>query len=313
MNHARALCHIYQDGSIGVSTGGIEMGQGLNTKMVQVVQEAFSINPERIKLESTNTTRVANTSPTAASAGADLNGKALEIACNALLSRLKNGAAKFLAASADQIELKEEVIYVNGAKSELGWEELIQKAFLDRIALTENGHYATPLIHFDKTKEKGHPFAYHVYGTSVHVVTVDCIKGTYDFDSVQIVHDFGKSMNTAVDLGQVEGALVQGLGWMTMEELIYNEKGRLMSNALSTYKIPDIYSVPKEVEVKHLETEGHPFAIKKSKAVGEPPLMYGIGGYFAIQNAVRSFNANYKLKYDAPFTPEKVLMGLYEK
>ena len=313
MNHARALCHIYQDGSIGVSTGGIEMGQGLNTKMVQVVQEAFSINPKRVKLESTNTTRVANTSPTAASAGADLNGKALEIACDALLSRLKEGAAKFFNTSVDAVEVKDEFVYVDGIKSDMGWEELISKCFLERIALTENGHYATPLIHFDKTKEKGHPFAYHVYGTSIHVVTVDCIKGTHEFDAVKIVHDFGKSMNTPVDNGQVEGALVQGLGWMTMEELIYNEKGKLMSNALSTYKIPDIYSVPKVVDIKHLETEGHPLAVKKSKAVGEPPLMYGIGGYFAIQNAVKAFNPNYELKYNSPFTPEKVLMGLWEK
>ncbi len=270
MNHARALCHIYQDGSVGVSTGGVEMGQGLNTKMVQVVQEVFSIDPQRVKLESTNTTRVANTSPTAASAGADLNGKALEIACNELRKRLIEGAAKFLNTEAKQIELRDEAIFVAGVKSDLYWEELVQKCFLERIALTENGHYATPVIHFDKLKEKGHPFAYHVYGTSIHVVTVDCLKGTYDFDAVKIVHDFGKSMNTDVDNGQIEGALVQGIGWMTMEELIYSEKGKLMSNALSTYKIPDIYSVPKVIDIKHLATEGHPLAIKKSKAVGAP-------------------------------------------
>ena len=313
MNHARALVHIYQDGSVGISTGGVEMGQGLNTKMVQVASEIFDINPKRFKLETTNTTRVANTSPTAASATADLNGKALENACNPLLIRMKEVVAKHLNCDVADVEVKNEKVFVKGSDIDWNWEKLVQTTFLEKVALTENGHYATPKIHFDKFKEKGHPFAYHVYGTSIHIVTVDCLRGIYEFDSVKIMHDFGKSMNTAIDNGQVEGALVQGLGWMTMEELLYNKKGKLMSNALSTYKIPDIYSVPKEIDIKHLEWEGCPWAIRKSKAVGEPPLMYGIGGYFAIQNAVKSFNPNHNLKFDAPFTPEKVLMGLYEK
>lgn len=313
MNHARALVHIYQDGSVGVSTGGVEMGQGLNTKMVQVASDIFSISPDRVKLETTNTTRVANTSPSAASATADLNGKALENACNALLLRLKNTVSKHLNCDVDVVELKDESVCIDGKQTDWNWNKLVMSTHLDKVSLTENGHYATPKIHFDKTIEKGHPFAYHVYGTSIHIVTVDCLRGIYEFDTVKIVHDFGKSMNMDVDLGQVEGALVQGLGWMTMEELLYNEKGKLLSNALSTYKIPDIYSVPKEIAVKQLEWEGCPWAIRKSKAVGEPPLMYGIGGYFAIQNAVKAFNPNYQLKFDAPFTPEKVLMGLYEK
>jgi xanthine dehydrogenase large subunit len=312
MNHARALVHIYQDGSIGISTGGIEMGQGLNTKMLQIAADKFSIDASRIKIESTNTTRVANTSPTAASAGADLNGKALEVACDALLGRLKEVTAKNNNFSTENIELKDEFVYVNGTKSEMNWEQLIQLAFLERVALTENGHYATPLIHFDKTTEKGHPFAYHVYGLAGTVVTVDCIRGIYETESVDIVHDFGKSMNQGIDNGQIEGALVQGIGWMTMEELLYNDKGRLVSNSLSSYKIPDIYSAPKSINIEALDSEGHELAIKKSKAVGEPPLMYGIGAYFAIQNAVKAYNPNYKLKFDAPFTPEKVLKGLYE-
>ena len=166
-------------------------------------------------------------------------------------------------------------------------------AFLDRVCLTENGHYATPVIHFDKKIERGHPFAYYVYGTALVAVTVDCLRGRYTFDYVKLVHDFGKSMNTAVDNGQVEGGLVQGIGWRTMEELLYDKKGKLLSNALSTYKIPDIYSVPKEVSIKALKTDGHPMAIRRSKAVGEPPLMYGIGAYFAIQNAIRAFNPHY--------------------
>ncbi len=185
--------------------------------------------------------------------------------------------------------------------------------YLNRESLSESAHYATPGLHFDATKEKGNPFAYHVYGTSIHSVTVDCIRGTYETDSVKIVHDFGKSMNTIIDRGQIEGGLVQGIGWMTLEEIIYNKEGKLLTNALSTYKVPDIYSVPKEITIQALDTPGSENAILNSKAVGEPPLMYGIGTYFAIRNAVKSFNPKVKLALNAPFTPEKVLMGLYEK
>jgi len=311
MNHARALVHIYLDGSIGISTAAVEMGQGVNTKMMQIAAQVFSIPIEKIKIETTNTTRVANTSPSAASSTADLNGKATLMACNSLLERLKIVASEDLNISIENIEFKDEFIYINNKKSELSWTELISRAMLKRVALTENAHYATPEIHFDKTKEKGHPFAYHVYGTAIITTTVDCTRGTYEFDSVKIVHDYGKSMSEGIDLGQVEGALVQGIGWMTLEEIAYNDEGKLLSNALSTYKIPDIFSVPKIVEVIPVETEGNDMAILKSKAVGEPPLMYGIGAYFAIQNAMKAFNPKYDLKFHAPMTPEKVLMGLY--
>jgi xanthine dehydrogenase large subunit len=313
MNNARALCHVYQDGSVGVSTGAVEMGQGVNTKMVQVAASVFSINPERVKIETTNTTRVANTSPSAASSTADLNGKALQMACESIKARLIQTAAKALKSQPEAVTFDNEVVFNNGQKTEFSWLQIVRGAFIDRVSLSENAHYATPVIHFDKAKEKGHPFAYHVYGTAILTVTVDCIRGTYQTDSVKIVHDFGKSMNEIVDLGQIEGGLVQGIGWMTMEELLYDKEGKLLSNALSTYKIPDIYSVPKEISVEHLDTKGSEAAIHKSKAVGEPPLMYGLGIYFAIQNAVRAFNPNYELKFHAPFTPEKVLMGLYEK
>ena len=310
MNHARALVHIYQDGSVVVSTGAVEMGQGVNTKLLQIVTETFGIAASKVRIESTNTLRVANTSPTAASAGADLNGKALQMACAALLERLKVVAQK--EHNATDIQIKEERIIADAKTTEMTWTDLIMKAFTLRVALSENSHYATPTIHYDKTKEKGHPFAYHVYGTALIEVTVDCLKGTYDFDSVNIVHDFGQSMNPTIDNGQIEGGVVQGIGWMTLEEIIYNEQGRLVSNALSTYKVPDIYSVPKQINITHLETEGHELAIKKSKAVGEPPLMYGLGAYFAIRNAVKAFNPTADLAVNAPYTPEKVLMDLYK-
>lgn len=312
MNHARALVHIYQDGSIGISTGAVEMGQGVNTKMAQIAAAIFSVEIQRIKLESTNTTRVANTSPSAASATADLNGKAVQKACLAIRERLLEVAAKSLHISSTKVELLDERVWIGDKKTDLTWNQLIDAAFLERVSLSENAHYATPDIHFDKKLEKGHPFAYHVYGTAIIEIILDAIRGTYKVEAVKLVHDFGKSMNTYIDYGQIEGGLVQGIGWMTMEEIVYNTKGKLLSNALSTYKVPDIYAVPGEIAITPLETEGHDLAIFKSKAVGEPPLMYGIGVYFAIQNAVKTFNANHQMKFDAPFTPEKVLLSLHE-
>jgi xanthine dehydrogenase large subunit len=313
MNQARALVHIYQDGSVGISTGAIEMGQGVNTKMAQVASRIFSINITRIKLESTNTSRVANSSPTAASSGTDLNGNALLIACEKLLKRLKSTAAEMLGCNADEIRLLDEAVYRSGQKTNIIWEKLIETAFLNRVCLTENGHYATPIINFDKTIEKGHPFAYHVYGTAIVTVTLDCLRGSFEVDDVLIVHDFGNSINPDIDLGQVEGGVVQGIGWVTMEEILFNKNGRLLSNNLSTYKVPDIYSAPRVLECHALETEGPELAILKSKAIGEPPFMYGIGAFFAIQNAIKAFNPDYKIEFDSPLTPEKVLMRLYNE
>ncbi len=313
MNHARALVHIYSDGTVGVSTGAVEMGQGVNTKMLQVASETLGVKQINIKLESTNTTRVANTSPSAASATADLNGKALLNACEQINERLYNFIRTLTGNDEDEIKIINEIVYINEEPSVYTWKNIVQQAFMKRINLSAKGHYATPVIHYDKTIEKGHPFAYHVYGTSIHEVTVDCLRGTYEIDAVSIIHDAGKSINKLIDLGQCEGGLVQGIGWMTMEEVVYNESGKLLSNALSTYKIPDIYSVPKNIDIAFLSTEKNNLAIMKSKAVGEPPLMYGIGTYFAIRNAVLAFNPKSNITYSSPITPEKVLMGLYNK
>ena len=312
MNQARALVHIYTDGSVNVSTGAVEMGQGVNTKMTQVAARIFSISTSLIKINTTNTYRVANTSPSAASATADLNGRALQVACDALLQRLKEVAATVLESNVDDVEIKDEKIYIKGVVSNMTWKDLIAAGYLKRISLSEHGHYATPGLHFDATVEKGHPFAYHVYGTAITTVTVDCIRGTYQVDAVQLVNDFGTTMNPIIDKGQIEGALVQGIGWMTMEEIVYDAEGRLRSNALSTYKVPDIYSVPKNIELHFLETLNDNLAIFKSKAVGEPPLMYGIGTFFALRNAVKAFNPNSNVNFSAPMTPEKVLLGLYQ-
>jgi len=311
MNQARSLVHVYTDGSVGISTAAVEMGQGVNTKMLQVAAQIFSIDPLKVKVNTTNTYRIANTSPTAASAAADLNGKATAIACNEILKRMKQAAAEELKTTAGSVEIKDETVYVNGKKTDLGWKKLAMLTHMKRVSLSELAHYTPPGIHFDAAKEKGHPFAYHVYGTAVTTVTVDCLRGIYEIDSVKVVHDFGQSMNTMVDMGQCEGGIVQGIGWMTMEEIVYDKEGKLRSNALSTYKVPDIYSAPKEITIYPLETQKENLAVFQSKAVGEPPLMYGIGAYFALRNAVKAFNPLAVIPYDAPMTPEKVLMNLY--
>jgi xanthine dehydrogenase large subunit len=311
MNQARSLVHVYTDGSVAVSTGAVEMGQGVNTKIAQVASEVFSLPIERVRVHTTNTLRIANTSPTAASAAADLNGMATQLACEAILKRLKDVAKGLIEAeSAEDVTFDNGFVLRNGESTDFDWIRLVNEAHLQRISLSEHAHYATPGIGFDWGIAKGHPFAYHVYGTAIVGVTVDCLRGRYEVDYVKCCHDFGSSMNTAVDTGQIEGGIVQGIGWMTMEEIVYDASGKLRSNALSTYKVPDIYSVPKEIEILPLTTGRKNLAIFNSKAVGEPPLMYGIGAYFAIRNAVKAF-VECSPAFDAPFTPEKVLMNLY--
>jgi len=311
MNQARSLVHVYTDGSVAVSTGAVEMGQGVNTKMAQVAAKIFGLTICEVRVHTTNTLRIANTSPTAASAAADLNGKATQIACETIRERLFEVAKELVeAASIKDLSLENGFVYLSGEKTSLSWQTLVMEAHLKRVNLSEHSHYATPGIGFDWSTAKGHPFAYHVYGTAIVGVTVDCLRGRYEVDFVKCCHDFGTSMNTAVDLGQIEGGIVQGLGWVTMEEVVYDATGKLRSNALSTYKVPDIYSVPKEIAILPLETNRENLAIFNSKAVGEPPLMYGLGAYFALRNAVRAFNDS-SPEFDLPFTPEKVLMNLY--
>jgi xanthine dehydrogenase large subunit len=311
MNQARSLVHVYTDGSVAVSTGAVEMGQGVNTKIAQVAAKTFGLPLEKVRIHTTNTQRIANTSPTAASAAADLNGRATQIACEAIRLRLFE-VAQTLVESASVLDLSfaDGFVHRNGERTSLDWQTLVMDAHLQRVNLSEHAHYATPGINFDWTTAKGHPFAYHVYGTAVVGVTVDCLRGRYEVDYVKCCHDFGSSMNTDVDYGQIEGGIIQGLGWMTMEEVFYDADGKLRSNALSTYKVPDIYSVPKEIGILPLDTNRENLAVLNSKAVGEPPLMYGIGAYFAIRNAVKAFT-DCSPTFDAPFTPEKVLMNLY--
>jgi len=324
MNQARSLVHVYTDGSIAVSTGAVEMGQGVNTKIAQVAASMFGLPIEAVRLHTTNTLRIANTSPTAASAAADLNGKATQMACDAIRERLFEVAKPLVEAeNTADLSLDDGFVYRNGERTSLDWKTLVMDAHLQRVNLSEHAHYATPGINFDWETARGHPFAYHGYGTAIVGVTVDCLRGRYEIDYVKCCHDFGSSMNTSVDHGQIEGGIVQGIGWMTIEEVFYDADGKLRSNALSTYKVPDIYSVPKEIAILPLETDRENLAVFNSKAVGEPPLMYGIGAYFAIRNAIKAFKKicppdvgaaadHAVLSFDAPFTAEKVLMNLYE-
>jgi xanthine dehydrogenase large subunit len=314
LNQAGALVHVYTDGSVSVSTGAVEMGQGVNNKILLVAGRTLGIAQRRLRMESTCTRRVANTSPTAASTGADLNGKAAELACLEIRSRLLNVAAAALSVgSVAAMEIRQETVFYKGQKTELTWEQLVQAAYAARINLSAQAHYATPGIFFDRAREKGEPFAYHVFGTAVVEATVDCLRGTAAIDSVRAVHDVGSSLSHLADRGQAEGGIVQGIGWMTLEELLYSDKGRLLTDTLSTYKIPDIRTAPADIEVRFLADAPNPAAVLNSKAVGEPPFMYGIGAYFALLAALRAFRPGKPLPFAAPLTNEKILTWLEEK
>ena len=312
MNQASALVHVYTDGSISVSTGGVEMGQGLKSNIASIAAKGFGIRDIRIKIESTNTTRVANMSPSAASATTVLNGNATLIAIGQVLDRLKSMVAKELGVQdKGRITIVNEKVLCDGRETDWTWDRLVQTAHLNRIDLSAHGFFATPEIYFDKIKEKGHPFAYHIFGTAIIEVTLDCLRGTYDIDSVKIVHDLGRPLSELVDRGQIEGGLAQGLGWMTIEDLSFNEKGQLLSGALATYKVPDVYFMPDDIELTFLEDEGNTLGPYGNKAVGEPPLMYGIGVFFAIRCAMRAFRPQKEFALASPLTPERVLLQLY--
>ena len=312
LNQASSLIHIYTDGTVSVNTAAIEMGQGVNEKLRLIAAGELSISKSRIQIDSTNTSRVSNTSATAASKGTDLNGFAVINACKILNERLKKVAADVLnIKDFSNIEIKDELVFNKGVQIELTFTKLVTLAYQKRISLTAQAHHSTPYIYFDTKTNKGEPFAYHTYGTAIVEVTLDCLRGIYEVDSVKVVHDFGDTINRTIDLSQAEGGIVQGLGWMTTEELIWNDEGKLLTDALSTYKVPDIHAAPKEIKIHFLENTSNPFGPKNSKAIGEPPLMYGIGVYFALMNAMRAFRPEMELKFNSPLTPEKILLMLY--
>ena len=310
LNQAASLVHVYTDGSVGISTAAVEMGQGVHRKIRHVAARTLGIDLDRIRMESTNTTRVANTSPTAASSGADLNGHATRLACLQIVERLRQAIAAERGCPADQIAIESEEVVRADQQIGLSWEPLIAWAYARRIPLSAYASYATPGIHFDKSKEKGRPFAYHAIGTAVVEATVDGLRGIPRIDSVKIVHDVGQSLDPAIDRGQIEGGVVQGIGWMTCEELLYSPEGKILTDSLATYKVPDIGATP-EVTVAFLEDASPPVGILGAKTVGEPPLMYGIGAYFAILDALRAFRPELPLFFNAPLTAEKTFRVLW--
>ena len=309
-NQAGSLIHIYSDGSIALNHGGTEMGQGLNTKVAQVVAEAFQCDISRIKITRTTTEKVPNTSATAASSGTDLNGMAALDAAEQIKARLIDFVAERWQAPRGDVKFVPG--HIRAGDRDIPWAEVINAAYMARIHLSAAGFYKTPKIHWDRATGRGRPFYYYAYGAAVSEVSVDTLTGEYVIDRADVIHDVGRSLNPAIDKGQVEGAFVQGAGWLTCEELWWDDKGRLRTHAPSTYKIPLVSDKPRIFNVKLADwSENSERTIKRSKAVGEPPFMLGISVFEAINMAVASFG-DYRepARLDAPATPERVLMAI---
>ena len=309
LNQAGALIHIYTDGSIHLNHGGTEMGQGLNTKVAQVVAQVFQVDIERIQITATNTDKVPNTSPTAASSGADLNGKAAQNAAEIIKKRLVEFAARHYKVTEEDVEFRNNHVRVRDEI--ITFEALIQQAYFAQVSLSSTGFYRTPKIFYDRNQARGRPFYYFAFGAACCEVIVDTLTGEYKMLRTDILHDVGASLNPAIDIGQVEGGFVQGMGWLTTEELVWNAKGKLMTNGPASYKIPAVADMPIDLRVKLVENRKNPEdTVFHSKAVGEPPFMLGIAAWCAIKDAVASL-ADYREQpnIDAPATPERVLWG----
>jgi xanthine dehydrogenase large subunit len=305
LNQAGALLHIYTDGSIQINHGGTEMGQGLHTKIGQIVANEFGLPLSHIDVTSTRTDKVPNTSPTAASSGTDLNGKAAQNACLIIKQRLAEFLAEKFQDTTENVIFSEQKVSL--AQHSMTFVELIQQAYIARISLSASGFYKTPKIHYDRSKGKGRPFFYFAYGASCSEVSIDTLTGETTIDRVDILHDVGKSLNPAIDLGQIEGGFIQGMGWLTSEELLWDDKGKLISNNPATYKIPAIGDTPKIFNVDLYPRANDEDSIYHSKAVGEPPFMLANSVWCAIKDAVSSIT-DYQLDpvLHPPATPEKV-------
>ena len=309
LNQAGALVHVYTDGSVHLNHGGTEMGQGLYIKVAQVVAEEFGLPASAIRITATTTGKVPNTSATAASSGADLNGMAAKAAAATIRKRLVAFAAKRYKVNTDSIVFGNGNVRIGNQAITFG--ELTRQAHIARISLSSTGYYATPKIHWDRARAKGRPFFYFAYGAACSEVTIDTLTGEMRLDRADLLHDVGRSLNPALDIGQVEGGFVQGMGWLTTEELVYDQQGRLRTHAPSTYKIPCASDVPAVFRVKLFESLGNKEdTIYRSKAVGEPPLMLGISVWTAIFDAIARLNPGRIPALDAPATPEAILRAV---
>jgi len=311
-NQAGALVHIYTDGSILVNHGGTEMGQGLNTKVAQVVAHELGIGFGRVRVTATDTSKVANTSATAASTGTDLNGKAAQDAARQLRERLAKFAAEKFGAgevAASSVRFANDRVIVSD--DAIPFEEVVAKAYLARVQLWSDGFYATPKLYWDQATLQGRPFYYYSYGAAVSEVVIDTLTGEMRVLRADALHDVGDSLNPALDKGQVEGAFVQGMGWLTTEELWWNAGGKLMTHAPSTYKIPTVNDTPPDFRVNLFKNRNVEDSIHRSKAVGEPPLLLPFSVFFAIRDAVAAVG-DYKVNppLNAPATAEEILKAV---
>jgi len=296
------------DGSVSVNHGGTEMGQGLNTKMAQVCADGLGISTRYVRVTGTDTQKVPNASATSASSGADINGAAIMNATLQMRERLKPVAASMLGCEAPEVTFAAD--HAHGGGKSVAWAALAKQAWLDRVGLSVTGFYMTPEIKYDFTTLNGRAFYYYCYGAAVSEVEIDTRTGEWWLKAVDIVHDAGKSINPAIDKGQIEGAYVQGMGWLTMEECIWDKKGKLLTHGPSTYKIPVAGDVPEHLKISLFENQNIKPTPFQSKAVGEPPLMLALSSYFALRDAV-SASAEHQVvvHMDAPATPERILLA----
>ncbi|AJR06337.1 xanthine dehydrogenase molybdopterin binding subunit [Photobacterium gaetbulicola] len=310
LNQAGALIHLYTDGSIHLNHGGTEMGQGLNTKIAQVVAEEFQVDIAQIQISATRTDKVPNTSATAASSGADLNGKAAQNAARTLKQRLITFASEHFHTHEQKIAFRNGAVHIG--ENVLPFKEFIELAYLNQIALSSTGFYRTPEVHYDESQARGRPFFYYVFGAACSEVIVDTLTGEYKVLRVDICHDVGSSLNPAIDRGQIEGGFIQGMGWLTTEELIWDDKGKLITDGPSNYKIPTIADIPSDFRVSLLENNHNPEqTIFHSKAVGEPPFMLAISVVGALKHAISSTSESGTLpELDTPVTSERVLRAI---
>ncbi|MDH5356160.1 MAG: xanthine dehydrogenase molybdopterin binding subunit, partial [Gammaproteobacteria bacterium] len=305
-NQAGALVHIYTDGSVLVNHGGTEMGQGLHTKVAQVVARELGISMSRIRATATDTSKVANTSATAASTGADLNGKAAQAAARKIRDRLSAFAAGHFGGEENDVVFADDLVSL-GAK-QLPFNEFVVLAYQARVQLWADGFYKTPGLHWDGVNMQGSPFYYYSYGAAVSEVVIDTLTGEWKLLRADILHDAGNSINPAIDIGQVEGAFIQGMGWLTSEELAWDSNGRLTTHAPSTYKIPTVTDCPAEFHTQLFDNPNVKDTVMRSKAVGEPPLLLPFSVFFAIRDAISSVDGHQQNPpLRAPATPEAIL------
>ncbi|MBN2236661.1 MAG: xanthine dehydrogenase molybdopterin binding subunit [Bacteroidales bacterium] len=308
LNQAGALVHIYQDGSLAVNHGGTEMGQGLHTKMRQVAADTLGVDISKVNVTATNTSKVPNASATAASSGTDLNGMAVKNACDTLKQRLSDAFRLKFPESKTEIHFSSNKVF--DKKYEISFPELALFAYLQQISLSSTGFYKTPDIHFDREKGQGKPFHYFAFGISVSEVEIDVLTGKHRILRTDILHDVGDSINPLIDKGQVEGAFVQGLGWVTSEEMKYSKDGNLLNHSPDTYKIPAVTDIPHDFRVHLLENAGYPGVIKKSKAVGEPPFIHGLSVWLALKDAVSAVgNHHWEPVFHIPATHEHIALS----